>query len=659
LKAVFSSPLGAVFELSERLRQFLHPKLLNALGSRGELRHATLGFRPLRHGRSATAPLVITRSGGFALAGFAEENRSTGDVPPKDAQIMKKAPGAALLFFSLAALLTGCLGSLPPSFTLSPSPNTVGVVQGSAETSTITVNPANRFSGSVSLAASGLPNGVTASFAPNPATANSVLTLAASGAALAGTAAVTITGTSGTLTYSTTLKLITTAPIAKGKINHVVVIIQENRTPDNLFHDPKLISAGADIALQGLTSTGQRITLTPGRLATRYDLDHTHQGFLNVCNYDPATNSCLMNTADLNNCIPSPDECPPYPQYQYVDNSTGDIQPYFTMAETYTFGDRMFQTNQGGSFVAHQYLLSGTSRISTTSSVAQAENPDYSRTGVGIGAGCLANPGSTMRTLDLLDSSPETSEGMIYFPLCFDHPTLTDVLDAAGLSWKYYAATEGYIWTAPDAIKHMCQPSGRENDMTCSGPDWTGSDPKVVIEGSGAQIITDIANQQLASVSWVTPSGAASDHPGTDIDTGPSWVSAIVNAVGQSPYWADTAIIVTWDDFGGWFDHVPPPVRNSLEVGLRVPLIVISPYAKAAYISHVHHDFGSVLRFIEANFGIGEIEKGVGYADAQSDDLADCFNFNQAPLTFRPIPAPLDANYFLNDKSPPMPPDND
>lgn len=573
---------------------------------------------------------------------------------------MRKIPTTILPVLPLAAVLSGCLGSPSPSFTISSSPNTLGVVQGSDATSTIRVNPMNRFSGSTRLAASGLPNGVTASFLPNPATANSVLTLTAGATALAGTAVVTITGTSGTLINSTTLSLITSPPIPRGKIHHVVVIVQENRTPDNLFHDPKLISAGADIATQGITSTGQMVTLTPGALATKYDLDHTHQGFLNVCDYDPSTNSCLMNTADRNGCIAVFEEkCPPYPQYQYVDNSAGDIQPYFTMAETYTFGDRMFQTNQGGSFVAHQYLLSGTARISTTSPISQAENPDYSRTGRGIGAGCLANPGSTMKTLDLLNPNPDTPEGLLHFPLCFDHPTLTDVLDAGGLSWRYYAATEGYIWTAPDAIKHMCQPSGSENNLTCSGPDWTGADPKVVIEGSGAQIITDIWSQQLASVSWVTPNGAASDHPGDGLDTGPSWVSAIVNAVGQSPYWADTAIIVTWDDFGGWFDHVAPPVRNSAEVGLRVPLIVISPYAKAAYISHVNHDFGSILRFIEANFGVGQIDQTVGYADSQSDDLADCFDFSQVPLAFTPIPAPLDANYFLNDKSPPTPPDND
>ncbi len=559
----------------------------------------------------------------------------------------------------LTFILSSCGGSTsagngPPSFTLSSSPNNLGVVQGSGGSSTITVNPSNGFAGSVTLAASGLPSGVTASFAPNPATTTSTLNLTATATAPAGTAAVTITGTSGTLTSSAALGLITSAPIATGKINHVVIIVQENRTPDNLFHDPNLIAAGADIASQGMTSTGQMVTLAPVSLITNYDLDHSHQGFLNGCNYNPSTNTCLMNTSDLIGCGPA-QNCPPYPQYQYVDNSTGTIQPYFTMAETYTFGDHMFQTNQGPSFPAHQYLLSGTSRIAATSTIAVAENPESA----GNGAGCLAAPGSTDNTLDLSNPDPQTPEGVVDFPLCFEHPTLTDVLDAASLSWKYYAPTAGSIWTAPDAIQHMCQPSGPQGALVCSGPDWTDANPKVVIEGSGAQIVTDISNQQLASVSWVIPTGSASDHPGNSKDTGPSWVSAIVNAVGQSPYWTDTAIIVTWDDFGGWFDHVAPTIRNSYEVGLRVPLIVLSPYAKPAYISHVNHDFGSILKFTEAAFGLGEINQAVGYADSESDDLADCFDFSQTPLPFTPIPAPLDANYFLNDKSPPTPPDND
>jgi phospholipase C len=444
------------------------------------------------------------------------------------------------------------------------------------------------------------------------------------------------------------------SPPASSPIKHVVIMVQENRTPDNLFHDPVLYNPppaghGADIALQGLTSAGQMVTLTPVSLQTPYDLNHSHSSFL------LAWNDGGMNGADQVGCAPSP--CPPYPQYQYVEQS--DVQPYFTMAETYTFGDRMFQTNQGPSFPAHQYLLSGTSEISASSTIAAAENPDYTaRPGTGLWAGCLAPPGGQIDSIDTSNPSPYAPESVIT-QLCFDHPTLTDLLDAANLSWKYYAPSAGSIWTAPDAIQHICVPSPAypSESSACTGSDWVNN---VVIEGSNAQIITDITSGQLAAVSWVIPNGAASDHAHGNYGLGPSWVASVVNAIGQSPYWQDTAIIVTWDDWGGWFDHVPPPsIRDSYEYGLRVPLVVISSYARPAYVSHVVHDFGSILKFVETTLNLGEIDPAVGYADSRSDDLSDCFDFTQKPLTFTPIPAPQGADYFLNDKSPPTPPDDD
>jgi phospholipase C len=88
---------------------------------------------------------------------------------------------------------------------------------------------------------------------------------------------------------------------------------------------------------------------------------------------------------------------------------------------------------------------------------------------------------------------------------------------------------------------------------------------------------------------------------------------------------------------------------------MRVPLIVVSPYAKAAYISHVTHDFGSILKFIETRFKLPSL----GYADGPADDLSDCFNLTQTPLTFHTIPAPLDAAHFINDKHAPVDPDDD
>jgi phospholipase C len=437
-------------------------------------------------------------------------------------------------------------------------------------------------------------------------------------------------------------------PQASGKIKHVVIIFQENRSPDNLFHDQVLIDRGADIALQGQTSTGQTVTLTPVPLVTVYDFPHDHPSFL------AAWNNGAMNGADLESvfCPGGGTSCAPSnPQYQYVQAS--DVQPYFTLAETYTFGDRMFQTNQGPSFPAHQYIISGTSAVAEKSSISVSDNPMGARGD----AGCLAPPGATVNTIDTSNPDPHTQE-IVTDQLCYEHPTLTDLLDANQFSWKYYTPSAGSIWTAPNAINHMCGPNvAPPNATACVAQEWTNH---VVIEGKNAQILNDIGAGQLANVSWVIPDGEASDHPGNVNDTGPSWVASIVNAIGASQYWSDTAIIITWDDWGGWYDHQPPmQVRDSYEYGLRVPLIVVSAYAKAAYISHVNHDFGSILKFVETMFGLTTVGPGDGYADSRADDLSDCFDFSQAPLPFSQIQAKQDASYFLNKTGPATPPDDD
>jgi phospholipase C len=106
---------------------------------------------------------------------------------------------------------------------------------------------------------------------------------------------------------------------------------------------------------------------------------------------------------------------------------------------------------------------------------------------------------------------------------------------------------------------------------------------------------------------------------------------------------------------GGWYDHVAPKLLNSYEYGFRVPMIVVSPYAKPAYISHVTHDFGSILKFVETNFNLPSL----GYADATADNLSDCFNYGQTPISFQTINAPIGASYFLNDRRPRTDPDDD
>ena len=403
-----------------------------------------------------------------------------------------------------------------------------------------------------------------------------------------------------------------------GKIQHVVVIFQENRTPDNLFHDPVLMARGADIANTGLNSSGSSISLAPTSLGVNYDLDHSHHAF--VAMYDGGK----MDGADKISifCPNGATNCPPpNPQFGYVQAS--DVGPYFQLAEQYTFGDRMFQTNQGPSFPAHQFILSGTSAPTATSNLFAAENTSGR-------AGCAAPPTLSVALID-----PSGKESSSMYP-CFEHATLTDELNGKQVSWRYYAPSAGSIWTAPNAIQHMCGPNGTPPNATaCVGSDWVNN---VVLHP--AQILTDISNSQMPAVSWVIPAGQNSDHAGITVNMGgPSWVASIVNAIGTSSYWSNTAIIVTWDDWGGWYDHVPPPKvindgtswGSGYLYGFRVPLIVISPYARAGYISHVNHDFGSILNLIEQVFGLSSL----GYADARADNLSDCFNFNQFRSRFK------------------------
>jgi phospholipase C len=410
-------------------------------------------------------------------------------------------------------------------------------------------------------------------------------------------------------------------PQDRRRITNVVVIFQENRTPDNLFHG----LPNADIATSGVNSQGQTITLQPVPLNNNFDLSHAHSAFLAM--YDHGK----MDGADkvTVNCNKGATGCPPAnPQFMYVNPS--DVSPYFQMAEQYTFGDRMFQTNQGPSFPAHQFIISGTSAPSAFSDLFAAENPGGVNN-AGQNTGCTAPSAEFVRMID-----PSGSESQKFYP-CFDHLTLLDLLDARRVSWRYYAPSAGSIWTGPNAIQHLR-----------FGDDWNN----VILQPS--RILTDISNGQLANVSWVIPSGRSSDHPGSSDGSGPSWVASVVNAIGNSQYWDSTVILITWDDWGGWYDHVAPNVINSYEYGFRVPLIVVSPFAKQGYVSHQTHDFGSILKFIEEVYRLPSL----GYADSRADDLGDCFDFHRHNR-FQKIKAPLSAKHFMNDRRPPTDPDDD
>jgi phospholipase C len=413
------------------------------------------------------------------------------------------------------------------------------------------------------------------------------------------------------------------SPLAKSPIRHVVIIIQENRTVDNLFHR----FPGADTVNYGMNSHGERVPLRPEPLAGPLALSHRHPAF--ELEYDVGR----MDGFNLEKTWCAKHKkgiCPPsgVAAYSYVPRS--DVLPYWHMAHEYAFGDEMFASSEGPSFPAHQYLVSGTSAISNTSKLKAAENPVHD--GHQVAGGC----GATRSLVALIDPYGLENE---HAPPCFDRISLMQLLDDAGISWRYYAfTTRASIWNAPNAVKPIYDSRF-----------YTRSDVS-----PPSRVIRDVENGDLASVTWVTPSRPESDHPGGNNGSGPSWVTAVVNTIGKSQFWKDTAIFVTWDDWGGLYDHVAPHIYNSYELGFRVPLIVVSPYAKRGYISHVPHEFGSILKFTEDVFDLPSL----GTTDARSDDLYDCFDFTSPAHAFTEIPAPLSAQYFLNNDEPMEPPDD-
>jgi len=356
--------------------------------------------------------------------------------------------------------------------------------------------------------------------------------------------------------------------------------------------------------------------------------------------------------------------CPLQCAYAYVNSA--DVGPYLTIAQQYGWANYMFQTNQGPTMPAHQFIFAGTS-TDTADDDAQAafvaDNPIN-----GTNSGCLA----TLEEIYLAISPQSWPQefALVNNPLgtfCFSHATMATLLDnhQPPLSWKYYTVGPHGIATAPNWFQQICEPD--EDYQQCTGQEWMNN-----VDIYPVDVLSDIGACALRNMSWVIPAGENSDHPGDPTFTGgPSWVAAIVNAIGESPcqnpdgssYWNSTAILITWDDWGGWYDHEPPTLlsapnqgQGDNQYGFRVPLLVVSAYTPLGYVDNGRYDFGSILRFIEQNFGIPE--GALNFADARATtDLTSFFSWHQRRRVFRHIAAPKSAEYFLNDKSPMAPPD--
>ncbi len=408
------------------------------------------------------------------------------------------------------------------------------------------------------------------------------------------------------------------------KIQHVVIIVQENRSFNNLFYG----FPGAHTVAYGYDTDRRKVALKPIGLETTWDLDHSSYSFFTDCNGTgsfPGT-GCRMDGFNKEYVGCGHKSYPPcpfeHPAYAYVPHE--ETKPYFEIARRYVLADRMFASNfDASSFISHQYIIAGQAN-------SAVNYPDASW-------GCEGGKTDLIGTV----THQRTLYGS-YIRVCFDDATLGDELDAAGIPWAFYAAhySSGYVnlWSAYQAIRHIYY-----------GPDWK----KDVLPNTN--FFEDVEHGRLRAVSWITPSCANSDHAGCGSKTGPSWVASLVNAVGKSRYWNSTAIFIFWDDYGGWYDDVAPQLVDYDGLGLRLPMLIISPYAKKGYVSHVHYEHGSILKFVEDRFGLPRL--AASDARANSPEL-DCFDFTRPPRAFTPIAAPLGERYFRDQPLDPRPPDS-
>ena len=399
-------------------------------------------------------------------------------------------------------------------------------------------------------------------------------------------------------------------------IKHIVLMIQENRSFDDFF----ATFPGADGATYGYNHKGEKIPLKKSPLAAP-DINHDWGTFLTECDLQPS-GICKMDGFDEAK-IGGNNPCTTY-AYQYVDPNA--IQAYWTIAQQYVLLDHMFQTQGSGSFTAHQDLIAGATAIDKTNSLIDYPNEWKVW-------GCDAPP-STVTSLITVGDVYKHYAGP--FP-CLDYATLRDLLDAKTVSWKYYTPTydinksrggAGTEWNAFAAIRAV-----RE------GPEWG-----VNVVWPETKICNDITNGTLPAFSWVIPDQVDSDHPQSknQQDDGPDWIASVVNAIGKSQYWNSTAIVIVWDDWGGFYENVSPTFYASGSLGFRVPALVVSPYVGKGKIWHANFEFGSILKFAEQTFDLGSL----GTTDARAKSLGNVFNFSQTPRSFTSIPTQRSCGYF-------------
>ena len=390
-------------------------------------------------------------------------------------------------------------------------------------------------------------------------------------------------------------------PQNQNPIQHVIVIMQENRTFDNYFWSyPGQLGYTQTLCMPLSPSNPAKGCMKPhpANSTVTGDLPHTW-----------TSSWASYNNGSMNGFLSASSDSPAV--MDYYGNST---LPYlWTYAKDYVLADQFFSSVKSYSQPNHWYMIAGASpQASILEGQQQEKTQCYNSTTKQL----------TLATCAYIDQAQEIQ-------------TMADELTTNGISWKYYDSPIPQGVTLAQAIKGCtgCNPWNYWNPLDAKNSSYTNpayTDNIVARE----QLFWDIGNGTLPQVSWVIPSAPVSDHPPANITLGMWWITDIANTIMQSKYWQNTAIFVLWDDYGGFFDTVAPPTVDGYGLSFRVPALIISPYAKPGYLDHTVYDFESTLKFIEWRFGLSALTQ----RDAAANNPVNAFDFSQAPTAPHVIP---------------------
>ena len=415
---------------------------------------------------------------------------------------------------------------------------------------------------------------------------------------------------------------------ARLKIKHVVVIVQENRTFDNLFGGYALAPVGGPLAYPRADSTYPPEVVAKMRPAG-FDAAHTpgdasHDAYACLNEALPSQPRFSSQRWISVSTPPAPASCPNAGSFfLYVPTSQRAV--YWEIANAYGLGDRFFAATTSASFPPHQFIVAGDLSITWPQKGGRvwhiSEDPYYSCFGANSGSHTLQVVGPNVFSIPLHIDGPEGG--------CYNRLTYGDRLTQANATWRHYttALPAGGGPFPFDGFSNIAQ----WYEQTVNLP---------TAQFIGSTKILDDAKSPLPNFVWVKPPCTKqSDHPGAGQGHhGPNWVGSVINAIGKGPNWDSTVIFVIWDDWGGFYDHVIPPVTDptseELGRGVRIPFLVISPYlAHPGGVVHTPGHPGSIMRFVDDLYGLTPLTA----FDRQAPDLAGWFDFTQPPRRFVPI----------------------